>query len=1015
MYLSDISIKNPVFAWMLMFAIIVFGWIGFTRLGISQFPDVDYPTIAVELTREGASPESMETEVVDVIEEAVLGVEGITEITSSSRQGRATITIEFDLNKDIDVALQEVQTKIAQAQRILPDDIDPPIISKTNPEDQPIMWLGLTGYRSPQELIDYVKYKIKPLLQTIPGVADIMVHGLERNVRIWLDKKKLEAYKITVDEVLMAIRKEHIEVPAGRIETSTREFNIRFKGEAPSIEQFKKIVIKEDKNTQIMLNDVAVVEDGLEDRRRITRSNGVPAQGMGIKKVRGANAVAIAKAVRAKVEEIKKSLPEGLNLFIAFDGTIFIEESIAEIEFALLLSVILTAFVTWLFLGSLSSTLNVILAIPTALFGTFAVMYFSNFTLNMITLLALSLSVGIVVDDSIMVLENIYRYAEGGLSRKEAALVGARQITFAALAATLAIVAIFLPVAFMKGLAGKFFFQFGVTISVAVLFSYLEAVTLTPARCSQILDVGHTSFIGILMDKFMNVLKQIYAGILPFCLKWRYFIVILSISIFILSLQFIKLLGKELAPAQDQGRFLVRLQTSVGSSIEVMDNLIKRCENFLMASPEVNTYFAAIGGFGGGDVDTAVMFITMVPPKKRTITQEQFIQIVRNQFNSIPGLRAIVLDLSRQDPGGRRSFPIDITIKGPDWDVLGKSVQEIMRKMNASGFFADVDSNYRVGMPELRIIPDRKRAADTGISMESLGNTIRAALGGIKIARFEDKGRRYDIRVRLQRQERLRKEDIEDLFIRSKSGEFIKLKDVVKVEQLPVLQFITRHNRERAVTITANMLPGIAQADALEEAVKIAKNTLPENYTVELSGGAQTFKETFSSLIFALVLGIVVAYMILASQFNSYIHPFTILIALPFSITGALLALWFGNHTLNFFSMIGILLLMGIVKKNSIILVDFINQLREEGKTLREAILSACPIRLRPILMTSISTIAGAIPPALAIGPGGEFRTPMAIAVIGGMLVSTFLTLLVVPSIYHIFEDIKKLLKLPKT
>lgn len=1011
MYLSDISVRNPVFAWMLMLGIMVFGWIGFSRLGISQFPDVDYPTITIQVSREGASAESMETEVVDVIEDAIMSVEGVTEITSSSRQGRATITVEFDLNKDIDIALQDVQAKIAQAQRMLPYDIDPPIISKANPEDQPIIWVALTGHRSPRELIDYAKYKLKPYFQTIPGVADIMMVGLDRNIRVWVDIKKLEAYQLTIGEVIDAIRKQHIDVPSGRIENDVKEFNLRFTGEAPSVQEIGNIVIKETDDYHVLLKDVAKVEDGLEDKRRITRSNGIPAQGMGIKKARGANAVAVARAIRAKIEEIKKFLPPDLNLAIRFDATIFIEESIAEIEFALILSIIFTALICWLFLGSLSSTLNVVLAIPTALCGTFAVMYFSNFTLNMITLLALSLSVGIIVDDAIMVLENIYRHAESGLSRKEAALIGARQITFAALSATLAIVAIFLPVAFMKGLAGKFFFQFGVTISVAVLFSYLEAVTLTPARCSQILEVGHRFFIVKFVDKGINILKQTYSAILPFCLAYRYFIVVAGVVIFVSSLYFVKLLGKELVPSQDQGRFLVRLQTPPGSSINVMDTLIRHCEEFLMKRPEVGAYYAAVGGFGGGEVDSAVMFITMVPAKQRSITQEQFIQIVRKEFNSIPGLRATVLDISRQDPGGRRSFPIDITIKGPDWEVLGKSANDIMEKMRLSGIFVDVDSNYRVGMPELRIIPDRKRAADAGVSMETIGNTIRATLGGLRVARFEEKGKRYDIRVRLLKPERLRKENIEDLFVKSYNGELVKLTDLVEIRQMPVLQLITRHNRERAITITANMAPNIPQHIALEEALKIARNNLPEGYTAELSGGAQTFKETFANLLFALILGVVVAYMILASQFNSYIHPFTILIALPFSITGALISLWLSNHTLNFFSMIGILLLMGIVKKNSIILVDFINQLREEGKPLREAILQACPIRLRPILMTTASTIAGAIPPALALGPGGELRVPMAIAVIGGLSLSALMTLILVPSIYHIFEDIKKLFR----
>ncbi|MFN7181415.1 MAG: efflux RND transporter permease subunit, partial [Planctomycetota bacterium] len=548
MYLSDISIKNPVFAWMLMIAIMVFGWIGFQRLGVSYFPDVDYPMIYIQITREGASPEIMETEVVDIIEDAIMSVDGVKEVLSSSKHSQASITVEFDLDKDIDIAFQDIQAKISQAQRLLPKDIDPPVILKVSPEDQPIMWIGLRGYRSPQELSDYVRYKLRPIFQAISGVADVMMGGfLDRNIRIWLEPKKLEAYQLGVDDVIRAIGREHIEVPAGRIENEYNELNLRFKGEAPSVESFKNIIISEFNGARIHLKDVAIVEDGLEDKRRIARIDGIPSQGIGIKKMRGANAVAVAKRVKEKIREIQEILPSDLEIFVSFDITQFIEDSIAEIEFALILAVIITAIVSWLFLGSISTSLNIILAIPTSLLGTFAVMYFSGFTLNMVTLLSLSLSVGIVVDDSIMVLENIYRHAEMGLARREAALRGARQITFAALAATLAIVAIFLPVAFMKGLVGRFFFQFGVTVSVAVLFSYLEAVTITPARCSQILTVKpRKSFIGIFVEGTFKILQSVYRWILPYCLRWRYIVVLFATVLLVISLSIIKFLRKEL-------------------------------------------------------------------------------------------------------------------------------------------------------------------------------------------------------------------------------------------------------------------------------------------------------------------------------------------------------------------------------------------------------------------------------------------------------------------------------------
>lgn len=1011
MTLSDISIKKPVFAWMLMIATMIFGGIGLWRLGISQFPDVDFPTVTVQVTWEGAAPEIMESEVVDIIEDAVMSVEGIDEITSTSNHGRATVTIDFELNRDIDAALQDVQAKIAQVQRRLPNNIDPPVISKSNPEDQPIMWVGLSGFRPPQELSDLVRYKFRDQLRTAhPGIAEIMMGGfLERNVRVWLDARKLEAYRLTVDDVIGAIRREHLEVPAGRIEGAQRELSIRFEGEAPSLDRFGKIVVMEQGGAQILLKDVAVVEDGLEDVRRIARSNGVPAQGMGIKKMRGANAVAVAKAVRAKVKEIKENLEPDLDLFISFDATQFIEESVNEVGFSLVFSVILTTLVCWLFLGSFSSTINVVLAIPTSLLGTFAVMYFCGFTMNMITLLALSLSVGIVVDDSIMVLENIYRHAEGGRSRRDAAIFGAREITFAALAATMAIIAIFLPVAFMSGLIGKFFFQFGIVLSVAVMFSYLEAVTLTPARCSQMLTVSQRKgIIGRSMDGFFKGMSGLYARLLPFCLKWRYVVAAAALAIFALSLLLIQLLGKELTPAQDQSRCFIRLQAPVGTSIGLMDDLSKQCEAVLASHGEVKRYFCSVGGFGGGDVDTAMIFVTLAPPAERAMSTERFIDVIRRELNAIPGVRAVVQDLSRQDPSGRRNFPVELTLKGAEWETLAQTAQKVMAQMKESDTFVDVDSNYRVGMPEVRIVPDPQRAASARVSMESIGGTVGALMGGVRVAKFENRGRRYDIRVRLLREQRLMPEDIKPLLVRTRDGALMRLTDLVTVREHSVLQAIMRRQRERAITITANLPMGVSQADALEKALATARSATPEGYQASLTGASQTFAESFDSLKFAMILGVIIAYMILASQFNSFIHPITILVALPFSFSGALFALWVGNYTLNIFSMLGLLLLMGIVKKNSIILVDYTNQRRAEGMGYREALLAACPVRLRPIIMTTVSTIAGAIPPALALGPGGEMRTPMALAIIGGMILSTLLTLFVVPSIYAIFEDIRR-------
>lgn len=1018
MTLSDISVRNPVFAWMLMAALLIFGALGYARLGVSELPEVDFPVVSVSVTLEGASPEIMESDVADVLEDAVSAIASVKEITSTSRQGRCELTVEFDLDRDIDAAFQEVQARVAQAQRDLPLDIDPPVITKTSPAERPILWLSLSGPRSIQDLSEYAKTRLKDRFQTISGVGDIMLGGyLERAVRIWLDGPRLEAFGLTVQDVIAALRREHVEVPAGRIETSQRELNVRAEGEATSLDAMRRIVVAERGGAQIRLSDLAIVEDGTEDVRRISRRNGLPAVGLGIKKQSGANAVAVARAVKERLAEARRDLPEGWSLDVSYDGTTFVEESIREVIFTIVLAGGLTSLVCWAFLGSFSSTVNVLLSIPTSIVGTFAVMHFAGFTLNVFTLIGLSLAVGIVVDDAIMVLENIYRHAEEGKPRREAALLGARQITFAALAATLSIAAIFLPVAFMRGMIGRLFFEFGVTISAAVFLSLLEAITLTPSRCAQFLRVGpRRTVFGRGVERLFAALARGYRRALDPCLAHRAWVLGGALAVFGASLVLLGRIGKEFTPPHDQARFLARLQTPLGSSIEETDRVVRACEAYLTALPEVRQYYLAVGGFGGGDVDTAMLFVTLHPASERKRSQAEVIDDVRRHFNTVPGLRAFVQDLSQADPTSQgRSFPIEFTVRGPAWERLGSLAQEMMDRMAATEMMTDVDSDYRLGQPEVTVRPLRQKAADLGVSMEAIGATVNALVGGMRVARYKEAGRRYDIRLRLRREQRLRPEDIGQLFVRARDGSLVRLSDLVQIEERPALQSIIRRNRERAVTVTASVVTGHTQAACLEAVERIARETLPEGYRIVFSGSAESYRDSFRSLLFALWMGVVVAYMILASQFNSFVHPLTVLLALPFSVTGALLLLWATGHTLNLYSMIGLILLMGIVKKNSILLVDYTNQLRGEGRPVAQAIREACPVRLRPILMTSLATISGAAPAALGVGPGWELRAPMAVAVIGGMIFSTLLTLFAVPCAYSLFESVRERLFGPST
>ncbi|HEX2695137.1 MAG TPA: efflux RND transporter permease subunit, partial [Acidobacteriota bacterium] len=840
-----------------------------------------------------------------------------------------------------------------------------------------------------------------------PGVGEITMMGVQnRNIRVWLDAALLDEKGLAVNDVILALQREHVELPAGRLETPGREVNVRVLGEAVDLDTLRHIVIREIGGSPIYLSDVALVEDGFEDVRRLARINGTPAQGIGIKKQRGANAVAVAKAAKAAMAEYAKTLPEGMSVNTVFDSTTFIEDSVKEIQFELILSVILTALVCWMFLGSLSSTLNVILAIPMSLMGTIAIIYFLGFTFNTFTLLGLALAVGIVVDDAIMVMENIFRHREGGKSLVAAALEGTHEIAFAALAATLAVIAIFVPVIFIKGIIGRFFLQFGITLCLAVLLSYIEAVTLAPARCSQFLKTtreGRTRF-GRVVDNSFIWLERKYAVVLRRSLKKPGLILVGAVLLFAAALAVFMMMPAEFVPSQDLSRLSIRMQTAVGSDLTETDKLIQKAEDIVVRRPEVTQLYGFVGGYGGG-VNGGNLFVTIVPPKQRKLSQAELSAVLRRELNAIPGLRAVFQDLSQQGFTAQRGFPVEFSVRGSNWDQLVAESQRVIAKLRESGLVVDLDTDYQLGMPELRVEPDRAMAADIGVSIDDLATTLNALIGGIRVGKYSTGGRRIDVRLKLMASQRSRPEDISRLQVRTRGGDLVPLSSLVTSKEQPALQAITRRDRERAITIYANVAPGRSQNEAIKYVEDLARNIAVGNRIV-LGGASVAFRESMSSLIFAMFLGIAIAYMILASQFNSYKDPITIITILPLSIAGAAFALVITGQSLNIFSMIGLLLLMGIVKKNSIILVDYANSFKAQGFSPRESMEKAGPIRLRPILMTATATLMAAIPPALGLGSGSEIRTPMAIAVIGGLVLSTALSLVVVPAFYVIAEKV---------
>jgi multidrug efflux pump subunit AcrB len=854
MNLADFSIKRPVFAWMLMSALIIFGGISFVRLGVSQMPDVDFPVLSISVAYEGAAPEIVETELVEPIESRVIAVEGVKDIRSSIRQGSASVTLEFELGRNIDSALQEVQAALSQLR--LPETVNPPVIRKTNPEEDPILFIGLRSNKPLRETIRFADLVLIDQFQVVQGVGEVNVGGFSsRNLRIWIDNDKLKRNLLTVLDVATAIQQGHSELAAGYIEDEVKAVNVRAMGEAATPEDIGQIWIRSRggeiiREPVLQIKDVARVEDGLSDVRRIARISGEPGLSLAVRKQRGSNEVAVAKALKAKIEEVNSTLPEGYQLQINADFTRATQQVVESTMNKLLIAALVTGLICWLFLGTWSSSLNVLLSIPTSILGTFIVLYFAGFTLNLFTLLALALAISIVVDDAIMMLENIVRHFKMGKTRKIAASEGAREIWLAAVAATVAVVAIFLPVIFMKGVVGKFFFQFGITISVAVMLSLLEAVTLTPMRCSQFMKRGDDQgWLALRTARMFGWLADRYQASLAVALNWRWSVVLASTVLFVVSLSLFGALKKEFVPSQDQNLVFVGLQTPTGSSLAATDAAMQKVEAWLKERPEVERYVSSVGAGGpSGQVNGGFMALTLVDKDKRSLNHQQFMQVLREAFRGDRSMRVSARDASSRGLTAGRAQPVAFNIRGPEYKVLREKMQEIMKSLEESGLVTDLDSDYKEGQPELRVTPDRRAAANYGVSLDAISRTISAAVGGLRQGQFTNEGRRYDIRISLPTSERTSADKIGELQVRNYVSGLVPLSRLVTMEEVSTVQTLTRINRSRAISIFGNLAPGASQGAALAQAEKIAKDILPVGYTFNLEGAAQTFSESFSSL-----------------------------------------------------------------------------------------------------------------------------------------------------------------------
>ncbi len=1006
MFLPDTSIKRPVLTLVVSLAILLVGWLGYRSLAVSELPNVQYPYVSVTTALPGASPTVVETNVTKPLEEQINTIEGLKTLTSISGEGSSVITAEFELSRDADLALQDVRAKVSLARGQLPRDAEDPVIQKLDPNSQPIIWLSVQNSSLPITSVnDFANDVMKERLERIAGVGNVILGGEQRfAVRIRLDSRRLAAHGLTVDDVRQALVSENVDLPSGRLEGQTREFTVRTQGQFPSAAAFNDLIITTRNGTPIRLSQVGYAEAGAQDERTLARFNGRPTVGVGVVKQSDANTVEVADRVMAEVDQIRQQAPEGYEILVAVNNADFIKDSLSEVKFTLFVAFGLVVLVILLFLRSWRATLIPALAIPVSIVGTFAVFYVLGFSINTLTLLALVLAIGIVVDDAIVVVENIYRHIEDGESPMEAAHHGSAEIAFAVIAIAITLVIVFLPIALISGIVGRLFREFGLGVAASVLISAFVALTLSPMLSSRILKLEEQrNRVFEWVERLLERVTDAYRATLGWALNHRWTMVGIAGGSLMASFVIMGVMGKEFVPQEDRGQFIVTFKAPEGSTLDYTDAYLRRMERMIGSAAGVDRYFSAIGLSIGGPpaVNSGLVFVRL--KAHRSESQDQIMNELRGQFASLAGIDAYPIALSGLQTGAFGK-PLQFVIQYPNLDTLGMYADSMVTLASRIPGLQGVDSNLDLNKPQVQVSVDRARASRLGVSVEEISNTLQVLLGGQHVGDFERGSNRYWVMVQLQNRFRATTEDLKSIYVRGSGGQLVQLGNVVTLSERAGPNVVSHYNRERSATIGANVV-GVPLGTALQRVEALADSVLPRGFSTEVAGQAQSFQESFASLLFALLMAVVAIYLVLAAQFESFVHPFTIMLALPLALVGAVAALAALGMTLNIYSMIGIIMLMGLVTKNSILLVDYANQRREAGLERREAVLTAGTVRLRPILMTSVAIIFGVLPIALALGAGSESRRPLGVAVVAGMFTSTALTLLVVPVFYEIIDD----------
>jgi len=1007
MHISEITVRRPVLAAVISMFLVLIGLVSYDKLSIREYPDIDKPVVTVSTVYRGASAEIVERDITQILEDSLSGISNIKEITSTSKDEISQIRIEFNLSRDMESAANDVREKVSRATPRLPKDSEQPRVAKSDTDARAILWIGFTSEQLDSiALNDYLDRNVIDRLSILPGVASITVGGERKYaIRIWLDPDKMSSRKITVDDVLNAINKENIEKPAGRLDSVDREIGIQVKSKLSDINMFNDIVIKTYDNRKIRLGDVAEIIIGAESDRGFLRANNENAIGLGVVRQTKSNVLKVASAIKKELDLIRPTLPSNIKMFVGYDQSVFVDESISEVRFALLISMLMVIGVIYYFLASPAATFIPTITIPVSLISTFYVIYALGYSLNVLTFLALVLAIGLIVDDSIVVLENIKRRIENGEKAFEASIAGAKQITFVVIATTLVLVAVFLPLSFMSGKTGKLFIEFGVVLSFAVIFSSIVALTLTPMLCSKLIkNKEKVDEEPVLIRKF----RKFYRESLLESQKNPKRVYLFSIMMIVISVLLFQVVQKELAPTEDRGIFIISITAPEGSTLSYTDSIVRQVEKTLkpyVKNKEINTVFSIVApGFSGkpGEVNSAFMFTTLTDWGSRR-HQKDIVREIFPQLLAIPGARIYAINPPSLG-GSRFTPPVQLVIGGGNYEDINEWGNTLINE-SAGLKLRNANIDYKITSPRLNLKINRDKAYELGVSADSITRTMEILLASNQVTTFSKDGLTYNVILQADKSFRINQNSLDNIFVKSSNSSLIPLSNLVTYEETSTSQSLKRINRLPSTIFSASLAPGYPLGDALTDLIGVTDSVLPANAKISFSGQSKEYYESGSSLEITILFAILIVYLVLAAQFESFRNPLAIILTVPIALTAGLYTLFLTGTSINVYSQIGFLMLIGLIAKNGILVVEFANQLREKGMSVDEAIFESSLIRLRPVLMTTISTLLGAVPLVMSSGAGAESRYSMAIVVLGGITLSSLITLYLVPALYRLIES----------